>query len=242
VIPGVVTVRTISLLSGPLVLGAYLLGSVPLAHLVRRRRLFRQIEDLGSVGDVAGAIGGTPAQRGREGELAVVVYEALLPVALATVAWHLVESVAPGSGNSFDNISAIGYLSNQALLVWQSIALWVGAAAVAGQVASAFLGLRGGTGIPGVMGLALAYTPITYAVAVLIFFAVVTVTHDHRRAVITALVGAVGWSWIAWVIELDSGWGATHGPELSLWITVVGALAVAGVSRTTDYRSPPPVR
>ncbi len=214
-------VTTVALVSGPLVLLGYLIGSIPLTFLVRRARMRRALD--------AGAVDtpGRPPPVGREGEAALVAGEAALALVAATLAWEAVEGVAPAAGAGLAAASRIAFLSSQVLLVWQSVALWAGFAAVVGHVAPPWSRFRGGTGIPPALALALAYAPTVFAAGVAGFLGGLWLSAGHRRtALLAGLTVALGWSWLAWVGDWNPGWGVASGPELSLW-TAMAALVLA---------------
>ena len=104
---GVVDVRTIAMLSGPLVGAGYFLGSIQWRILHRRWQL-RSLEPIADE-----AFTEAPAS-GREGEGFVAAFEALIPLVYALVVWSFIESVAPGGGSGFNASSFIGALSNEA--------------------------------------------------------------------------------------------------------------------------------
>ncbi|MBA2625408.1 MAG: hypothetical protein H0U89_07370, partial [Acidimicrobiia bacterium] len=50
-------------------------------------------------------------------------------------------------------------------------------------------------------------------------------TTRARPALLASLPVAVVAAYGAWLADLPAGWGVTHGPELTLWVTVLaGAL------------------
>lgn len=209
-------VTTVALLSGPLVLLGYLLGSVPVAYLWRRRELRGALDR----GELAGR-----ARAGREGEEALVGVEALLALAAAHIAWQVIESVAPGGQGGIP--SSIGVLSEQVLAVWQSVALWAGFAAVLGHVAPVWLRFRGGTGVPPALLLSFVYLPLVFGSAVIGFFAGLALTRNRRLAIVAALPVALTTEWLAWVFDLPDGWGMRSGPEACLWVFVTGLVLIA---------------
>ena len=146
----VVDIRTIALLSGPLVGAGYFLGSIQWRILHTRWKL-RTIEPVAT-----DALTDATAT-GREGEGVIAVIEAAVPLVYALIVWRVIDAIAPGGRGRFDASSFIGALSNQVLPVWQSLALWTGVAAVLGHVAPIWTRFRGGTGIPPAMALLLAF-------------------------------------------------------------------------------------
>ena len=230
VVVAAVDFSTVALLAGPMVLAAYLLGSLPWARWWRARQLRRELDEAGRSG--AFAIG-RPFPEGRQGEAVAVAIEALVPLAIATVTWHVIEAVAPGGLGGFRETSPIAFLSNQAVTVWQSMALWAGAAALVGHVAPVWSRFEGGgTGVPGAMALSLAYAPSVFGLASLGFVAARLLTGRVRPALYVAMAVAVTAAWLGWVFAWPTAWGNNHGPEMSLWVTVVSAILVAGAERS----------
>ena len=122
----------------------------------------------------------------------------------------------------------MGAFSNQALGAWVSVALWTGAAAVAGHLAPAWRGFRGGDGVAPAAILAFAHAPVVFAVAAGAFLAATAATGRPRLGLVVCLAPAVAFAYGAWILDLPAGWGVTHGPELTLWVAVVAAALLAG--------------
>ena len=224
----------IALVAGPLVLASYMVGSVPLARWHRQRRLKSDLRRADSEGLAVDPT--RPLPQGREGETIVAVIEGLIPLGCATAAWHIVERIAPGGQGGFTEQSAIAFLSVHAVTVWQSIALWAGAAALAGHVAPIWTNFRGGgTGVPGALALSLAYAPTTFSAAAFVYLAGRWITKSPRIALYLGLFAAITWTWLGWVFEWGNAWGNNHGPEMALWVTAVGSVLVAGSERTRAY-------
>lgn len=224
-----VDVRTIALLSGPLVGIGYFLGSIQWRMIQRRWQLrHREIR-------ASDALTDAPAS-GREGETVIAAIEAAIPVAYAIVVWHFIESIAPGGNGGFDASSLIGALSNQVLPVWQSLAAWTGAAAVLGHVAPVWTRFRGGTGIPPALALTLAFTPWVFVAAVAAFLGAFWFTRNRRPALLVCFSVAISYAWLGWVFEFNEGWGLNFGPELTLWIAVLMAMLTPRLLFTDDYQ------
>lgn len=219
-----VTVQTIAIMAGPMVGISYFLGAIQWRRVAARRGVVDA--DLESAD--------RPDRRGDE---LFVIIEAVVPVLVAIVALNIVESVAPGSNGGF-NASLIGALSNQIIPVWQSIALWCGAATVLGQVAPVTNAFRGTTGIPGVMALALTFAPWIFVATVFGFLASFLVTRNRQPALVVGLAAGLTMAWIAWVGELNPAWGVNHGPELALWTAVVMAMLAPRVLFGDEYHDP----
>jgi len=226
---GVVDVRTIAMLSGPLVGAGYFLGSIQWRILHRRWQL-RNLEPIADE-----AFTEAPAS-GREGEGFVAAFEALIPLVYALVVWSFIESVAPGGGGGFNASSFIGALSNQVLPVWQSLAMWSGAAAVLGHVAPVWTRFRGGTGIPPAMALTLFFAPWVFVAAVAAFLGTFWFTRNRRPALLVCYGVALSYSWIGWVFTFNRGWGVNFGPELSLWVAILMAMLTPRLLYADEYQ------
>src|SRR5689334_21239414 len=68
-----------------------------------------------------------PPSRG--GDLLVAVLDTAKVLGGATLAWHLVLSLAPGRRHFAHNESGVAFAANQVLTFWQSCGIWAGAAA-----------------------------------------------------------------------------------------------------------------
>ena len=213
----------VGFLAGPLVVVGYLCGSVPFAYLLARRRLRRQLDDR-ALGLGSADAGHGPRPRGGE---PVLVAGATL--AATTLAWELTLAATPGAST----FSAVAVFSNQAVGAWVSVALWTGMAAVLGHVAPAWTGFRGGTGLPPALALTAAYTPVVLLAGVATFLVVQGATRRPVTALLAALPAMVAFAYVAWLADLQAGWGVTNGPEVTLWTS---ALAVTLFAR--NLRSP----
>ena len=87
-----------------------------------------------------------------------VLVEVFVALASSTAAWWTIQELSPGS-----SFSRIGYLSNQVLSAWQSVALWTGLAVVTGLCAPVFRRFRGGTGLAASAALLLIHFPWSLA-------------------------------------------------------------------------------
>jgi acyl phosphate:glycerol-3-phosphate acyltransferase len=207
--------------AGPLVLLGYLVGTIPFGYLLSRRRLRRQLD--------GAAIDGIPPPTRADadpldlpGVVAAWGLSGLATLAVATVAWDVGLEVAPRGA-----FSAVGTFANQALGAWVSIALWTGAGAVVGHVAPVWNGFRGGTGVPPALALVVVYTPMLFVVGAMTFLAVHLLTGRPRHALLAALPVMVSVEYVAWIGDLQWGWGVTNGPEVALWIAVVAGVVGA---------------
>ena len=188
----------VAAVTGPLVLGGYLLGTIPLERT--RSRALWAIEAIGAV-------------------------------LVATIAWRVVAAVAPGG--TFAASSAIGFLSSQVITVWQSLALWTGAAFLVGRIAPVWFAFRGGDGVAGATALTVVYAPTVFSAGAAGYALATAVGGNHRIAIGVAAASAATFEWVAWVGDLPAGWGLVHGPELTLWVAVVGGVVTAAAGRAT---------
>ncbi|MDP9006525.1 MAG: glycerol-3-phosphate acyltransferase [Actinomycetota bacterium] len=212
----------VGLLAGPLIVLGYLGGSVPFAYLLSRRRLRRQLDD-----DGIARLGSTEVtdehRPGRAGAGADLLAAAMTLVA-TTVAWELTLAATPGA-NTF---SAVAVFSNQAIGAWVSVALWTGMAAVLGHAAPVWTGFRGGSGLPPALALTAAYTPLLLLMAAAAFLVAYGLTRRPVTSLLAALPAMVVFAYVAWLVDLQAGWGVTNGPEVTLW---TAALAVTLFAR-----------
>lgn len=204
-------VSRIGAVAGPLVLAGYVLGSLPWRQLIAGR--------------------GTDDRRAARLGL---VADAVVPLAVATAAWWIVERIAPGGQGGFATTSPIAFLSAQAVTVWQSIALWAGAAALVGQAAPVWRRFRGRAGTGGAVLLVLAYAPVTLVVGLGTYTAAMALGGDRRTAVLAGLFGTLTASWLAWTFGWRAAWGNNPGPEMCLWTAAVATVLAAGLLREPD--------
>ncbi len=160
--------------------------------------------------------------------------EAFVAIASSTAAWWTIQELSPGSG-----FSRIGYLSNQVLSAWQSVALWTGVAVVAGLCAPVFRRFRGGPGLAASAALLGIYFPwflFGCAAAALAAFAL---ARSVRMAYVCAVAVLLPVAWLGWVLEWQPGWGLPLGPEATVWAMVL--TGVLGVRWWSD-RAPDDLR
>jgi glycerol-3-phosphate acyltransferase PlsY len=223
----------VGVLAGPLILLGYLAGSVPFAYLYSRRRLRRQL-DYPEVERLF------PTDRGGRESFGVGHaarawgLPALATLSATTLAWHLTLAATPGA-NTF---SAVGIFSNQAIGAWVSVALWTGLAAVVGHAAPVWTGFRGGSGLPPAVALAAAYTPVVVVVAGGVALVAYGLTRRPLVALVVALPAMVAFAYVAWLADLQAGWGITNGPETTLWTVVLAGTVFARNLRAGDDRPP----
>ena len=226
---GAVTVRTVAMVAGPLVGLGYLVGTIPWRILYRRMQLKRDFT-LDRVLNARRA-------HGRDDEIPAVLAEAATPLLAAVAVQWWIQTIAPGGRGVFESSSAIALHSNQALAVWDSTALWFGAAAVFGHIAPVWNRFRGGTGVPPAMGLAVWFAPWVFVTSVGGYLLALAIVRQRGPAIATGLVVGLTWSWAGCVWELDPAWGVLHGPELTLWCSVMVALLAPRVLNAPEYSS-----
>ena len=221
--------RDVAVVAGLCVVGAYLLGSLPTGYLRDRRSLRQGLRRF--------EVEGRPLEEqlravlaGPDSGIGVAAVDTAKVLLAATIAWHAVVAVSPGGTATHPNQSAIAFLANQVLVSWQSAALWAGLAAVVGHLAPVWLGFRGSKGQAPGLALAVVYAPIGFVVGVATFFALRLALGPARLrvAVLVSLAAFVGWTWLAWIADVQAAWGVPAGPELTLWAAVLaGVLAAA---------------
>lgn len=152
--------------------------------------------------------------------------EAATIVLVAGLAWLLIRVAAPGR-TTFQNASAIGFLSSQVLTAWSSVALWSGVAAVVGHVAPLTTRFRHGTGgTAGAFALLLAFLPITALAAIGAWVSSMAVTRDVRGALALTYVAVAVSEWLFGVLNPPGPWGVVHGPETTLMVTVLAGVLI----------------
>ncbi len=214
----------VGVLAGPLVLAGYLAGSVPFAYLLSRRRLRRQLDEPGLTRlSTSGGNPGAGAGKDPRRSAWALALPAAATLAATTLAWHVTLAATPG-GNTF---SAVGIFSNQAVGAWVSVALWTGMAAVAGHSAPVWNRFRGGSGLPPALALGAAYVPMLLLVAASAYLVVFGATRSQRTALLSSLPVVVVAAYVTWLADLQTGWGVTNGPEVTLWATVMAAALFA---------------
>ncbi|MDH3682955.1 MAG: glycerol-3-phosphate acyltransferase [Acidimicrobiia bacterium] len=139
-------------------------------------------------------------------------------------AWAAIRYAAPGR-TTFQNASAIGFLSSQVLTAWSSLALWTGVAAVLGHVAPASTRFRSGTsGIAGGFALLAVFLPITALAAAGAWFGSLALTRMVRPALAITYLAVVVVEWVLSVVNPPGPYGLVHGPETTLWVAVLAGV------------------
>ena len=168
------------------------------------------------IGYLVGSLAATWLRAGDDDEASDALVEAFVALATATAAWWTIQELSPGS-----RFSRVGYLSNQVLAAWHSVALWTGLAVVAGICAPVFRRFRGGTGIAPAAALVGAYFPWFFfasAGTALVSFALL---RDARLARAAAIAVLLPTAWLGWVFEWLPAWGLPPGPEPAIWAMVL---------------------
>lgn len=168
------------------------------------------------------------------------VAEAITTVSVACGAWLAIRSVAPGR-TTFQNASAIGFLSSQVLTAWSSLALWAGLAAVLGHVAPVTRRFRSGSaGVAGSFALLLAFLPITAVAALGAWGGSLALTRNVRSALVSTCFAVVVAEWLLGVLNPRAPYGLIHGPETALFVAVLaGVLAVRWITSDLGIDPPP---
>jgi len=152
-----------TLLISALLIGAYLLGSIPTAVWWGRRYYGIDVREFGS-----GNAGATNTFRvlGKKAGIPVLIID-IIKGALAVLLAHF-------SPFTFD--------SNQ----FVSLELGLGVAALVGHVFPVFAGFRGGKGVATLLGVVICLTPITSACVLVVFLAVLMISKYVSLSSMTA--------------------------------------------------------
>ncbi len=196
-------VELVTALSGPLVLASFTTGVIVQDQAVRRLR--------------------------SADARALAVTAATLAVSLTV--WTAVDALAPGS-SEFTQSSGVGFLSSQVLRVWESLALWAGAAVTVGTMVRVVRGHErrlglGGTGLAPAAGLALLYVPLIGLPTTVAWAVIRPRSPDRIWATAATIISAVGAAWVFSVLDPANPWGLVHGPETALWAAVLGGALLA---------------
>ncbi len=150
--------------------------------------------------------------------------EALTVLAVACGAWLAIRYAAPGR-TTFQNASAIGFLSSQVLTAWSSLALWAGLAGVVGHIAPVTTRFRSGSaGVAGAFAMLVVFLPITAVAAAGAWVSSLTLTREVRPALAVTYFAVVVAEWFFGVLNPPGPYGLVHGPETTLFVA-----ALAGV-------------
>jgi hypothetical protein len=236
---------------------SFVIGSIPLGHLVERLGLRRDLRRLegGRRGspDLRALLGGGERLPGVP-EIVGAALDTAKVVGLAAATLALVRAGSPFHRGAIPPSSAIGVLAGEVLTAWQSAALWAGLVAGVGHLWPIWLGglrggglrgggLRGG-GVRGggvrsggfasggqaqtpLMAVAIWFCPTAFVVAVAAYLIGRLLPGGARAAVMVSLLGFVAWGWAAWLWDLPHWWGLPWGPELAVWVAVVAGVIAA---------------
>jgi glycerol-3-phosphate acyltransferase PlsY len=226
---------------------AYLLGSVPIGHLLERGRLRRDLRRLEggrlrrrAPEDLRVLLGGSSIDPSAAlptlTEVAGAILDTAKVVGLAVAALVLVKAWSPGVHRGLvPAASGFGTYSSDVLTFWQSASLWAGLVAGVGHTWPVWLGFRsGGQGQAPLLALAMRFTPIAFVIAVGGYLAARPLA-GGRGAVAISLGGFVAWTWAAWLWSLPHWWGLLPGPEVAVWAGVL-----TGVVAARNLASPRP--
>lgn len=221
------SVRSVSVLSGPMVLVGYLVGSIPFGYLLSRRRLRRQLTGDQPLAFRRPGSGERSDPLDAPGVVGAGALAAIATLLVTTIAWDVAMAAAPRG-----NIGAIGTFSNQAVGAWVSVALWTGMGAVVGNVAPVWAGFRGASGVPPALALVVAHAPLVFVATSAAVVLAYVATRSPRRSLLAALPVAVSAAYVAWIADVQTTWGVTNGPELTLWVAVLaGVLGARNLGR-----------
>lgn len=152
-----------TLLISALLIGAYLLGSIPTAVWWGRRYYGIDVREFGS-----GNAGATNTFRvlGKKAGIPVLIIDIIKGILAVLLA----------------NLSPFAIDSNQ----FVSLQLGLGVAALVGHVFPIFAGFRGGKGVATLLGVVICLTPITSACALVVFLAVLMISKYVSLSSMTA--------------------------------------------------------
>lgn len=141
-----------------------------------------------------------------------LVLEAFAALAVSTAGWYAIQEVSPGSG-----FSRIGYVSNQVLAAWQSVALWAGLTVVVGICAPVTRRFHGGAGLAPAGALLAVHFPWFLFSAMGAGALGLGLARSNRVASGAAIAVLLPTAWLGWVLEWLPAWGLPAGPEATVW-------------------------
>jgi glycerol-3-phosphate acyltransferase PlsY len=228
--------RLFAAAAGAGVLAAAFLGAIPFGYLVTRRRLRKDIRRLddnpGTLELQVRALLAGPADdpdappASRRSDVVVAVLDTAKVLVGATLAWHLLQTIAPGHGHFARNESGVAFAANQVLSFWQSCGLWAGVAAVATHLAPVGWHRSSSQGQAPALGLVFVYCPIGFSAGVFAFFTSLFFLRDVTRSALVAFPCFIAYVFLAWTFDWPSSWGVPNGPEVTLWAAVVGGILI----------------
>jgi glycerol-3-phosphate acyltransferase PlsY len=217
---------------------AFVLGSIPLGHLLARSRLRRDLRRLergsrhtSAPVDLVALLGGTADATGAlpgPSEVIGAMLDTAKVVGLAVAVSAIVRAASPSfRAGDVPPSSAVGFVTSQVLTLWQSASLWAGLAAGVGHLWSMWLGFRsGGQAQAPLLALAILFAPSSFVLAVAGYF-VGRAAGGPRTGVVISLVAFVGWTSAGWLLNLPNWWGLPFGPELAVWAAVLAGVVAA---------------
>ena len=213
------SVTTVGIVTGPLIVLAYLLGSF--ARWQNPLHPDRGLDD-----DRAARHLAPRTQQFVDVGLVIVAY---------WVAEQVVRAVAPGV-----TFSRVASLSFQVLFVWDSVALWCALAAIVAIVAPPWTRFTGGAdALLPVLVLLLYRAPFVGLAGIAGFVVGTVALGSARRGLPVALVAAATGEWLLWILDVYPPWGVPNGPELALWTTALAAVLFARWLRGDVLATPP---
>lgn len=151
------------------------------------------------------------------------VAEVSVAIGASAAGFYAARIIAPGTV-----VSTVAFESVQVLLVWESMALWCGAAAVLGAAAPITTMFKGSSGAAAAGAVAATFAPGVLLAALGAAAAGLAVFRGrHRDAAAVGLCAAPAYAWVAWAADLQPLWGVTNGPELALWTAAVSSILLA---------------
>lgn len=224
--------QTVAFYAGPLMVVAYLVGSVPVRYLLERQQLRAAMQEPDPFVSRAPAADIFSTTGLVHGVGAILVSE--------FARWAMKE-VAPGVSAARIE-AAVAAFSNQVLTAWQSVAIWAGAAFVLGVVAPIWTGLRGGaTGFAPALALGFWHAPIPTSSAALAYIGLLAVSERDGDSLLGGLFVGSAVAWAGWVFDWKNYiWGLDHGPEIALWVVVLGGVVAARNYGPAVDSDPPP--
>lgn len=176
------------------------------------------------IGYVASSLGRQWAIRNGDRSSQSTAIEVAITLVAAGGAWAAIRYAAPGR-TTFQNASAIGFLSSQVLTAWSSLALWTGVAAVLGHVAPVSTRFRSGTsGVAGSFALLAVFLPITALAAAGAWLGSLALTRTVRPALVITYFAVVVSEWLLGVLNPPGPYGLVHGPETILFVAVLAGV------------------
>jgi len=189
---------TAAALAAPLVVLGYLVTSYAYCEVKRRQR------------------------EGGDRRLPSATIVSIAALLTTTISYYAIDAVAPRA-----TTSAIAVFAPQALLAWESVALWTGVAAVLGHTSPVWNGFRGGSGLPAAAIVAFVYLPVVLIAGAAGWFTGMLFSKKPRAPLYSALAAAVSVAWLSWITTWSDAWGVVLGPESTVVTVVAAGIIVA---------------